>query len=147
MSTQDSLPVATRGIPDHQPPGDRSSISSLSADDHVADRSAPLLDEIRPTNLGPHEQVASMTRLPAISNGRFSRVGSVCSEPATHVQPVEQDPGLTEENHHYPRSEARSHTGTAGGEYKIQLSLSKHGSLTSHRFLSTPRSRGPYWQL
>ena len=127
MSTQDSLPVATRGLPGRQPPGDVSPISSLSADDHVAEHSAPLLDEIRPTNFGPHEQVASNTRLPAVSDGRSSRVGSVCSEPVTHVQHVEQDPGLTEENHHYPRSEARSHTGTAGGEYKIQLSLSKHG--------------------
>ena len=114
MSTQDSLPVATRGLPSHQPPGDGSPMSSLSANDHIAEHSAPLLDEIRSTNLGPREQVWSTTRLPAMSDDRSSRVGSVCSEPATHVQHVEQDPELTEENHHDPRSEACSHTGTAG---------------------------------
>lgn len=77
LSTRDSLPVATRGLTGHQPPGDGSPTSSLSEVDHVAEHSAPLLDEIRFTNLGPREQISSTTRLPAISDDRSSRVGSV----------------------------------------------------------------------
>jgi hypothetical protein len=88
MSTQDSLPMVAHESPARQPPGNGSPISSMSADENAAEHNVPLLDEARPAELGQHEQISPIERLPAVPYDRFSRAGPFRPEPAQIAQPI-----------------------------------------------------------
>ena len=115
MSPQDSRPLATLGLPGHQPPGDESPISCISVDAHATEHYTLLLDEASAANLGTHDQMSLLTKLPTEPDDTSSCAGSVHPESAPNVQAVGQDPEYTGEDHHQPRLEGSNHTGTREG--------------------------------
>jgi hypothetical protein len=117
MSPQDSRPLATLGLPGHQTPGDESPISRISVDAHSAEHYTPLLDETSAANLGTHDQMSLLTRLPTELDDRSSCTGSV----HPNVQSVGQNPEYTGEDYHQPRSEGSNHTGTGEGECESKV--------------------------
>lgn len=124
MNTQGSYLLEAHALPGHQTPEDGSPISSMSADGNTAENYTPSLDESRPTDTGHHVQISPVERLPAVPYDRSNCVGSIHLEPAQNAQHIVQDPELTEDTLHQPRSEAHSHAGTFEGECKYNVGFS-----------------------